>query len=54
MNCPGHIFCSRLGNALQDRDVYAAADIVLGRVGRVRSGMSSCLGSMCQARGRVL
>ena len=35
MNCRGHIFFPCLGNALQDRDVYAAMDIVLGRVGRV-------------------
>ena len=34
VNCRGHIFCSRLGT-LQDRDVYAATDVVLGRVGRV-------------------
>ena len=35
MNCRGHIFRSRLGNALQDCDVYAAAYIVLGKVGRM-------------------
>ena len=35
MSCRGHIFCSRLGNTLQYRDVYAATDIVLGRVGRM-------------------
>ena len=35
VNCRGRIFCFRLGNSLQDRDVYAAMDIVLGRVGSV-------------------
>ena len=37
MNCRGHTFCSRLGNALQDRDVYAATRIFLRRVGMVWS-----------------
>ena len=35
LNYRGHIFCSRMGNTLHDRDVYEATDIVLGKVGRV-------------------
>ena len=35
VNCRGHVFCSRMGNSLQDRDLYATTDVVLGRVGRV-------------------
>ena len=35
LNCRGHIFCSGMGNTLQDGDLYEATDIVLGRVGRV-------------------
>ena len=35
VSCRGHVFCSRGGNSLRDRDLYAATDVVLGRVGRV-------------------
>ena len=35
VNCRGHVFCSRMDNSLQDRDLYATTDVVLGRVGRV-------------------
>ena len=32
MNCRGHTFCSRPGNAMQDQDVYATTGIVSGRL----------------------
>ena len=35
LNCRGHTFCCKMGDALQDRDTYAATAIVLGRLGRV-------------------
>ena len=35
LNCRGHVFCSRMGNTLNDQDVYKATKMVLGRVGRV-------------------
>ena len=35
VNCRGHVFCSRMGNSMQDRDLYATTDVVLGRLGRV-------------------
>ena len=35
VNYRGHVFCSRLGNSVQDQDVYAATEVVLGSVGRV-------------------
>ena len=35
VNSRGHVFCSRGGNSLRDRDLYATRDVVLGRVGRV-------------------
>ena len=39
VNYRGHVFCSRLGNPLQDRDLYAFTDVVLGRVGRCVAGL---------------
>ena len=35
VNCRGHVFCSRMDNSLQEWDLYATTDVVLGRVGRV-------------------